>query len=358
VPAKILINGDFLCRRLTGIERYAHDITMGLDKISQPKEITLIIPQNTENVPSYQNIEVIRHKKNIKSHLWWQMITLQWFLVTHKEYLILEYGNTCLPFAPGIVFLHDIYCELFPEDFRGFRDRLIRMYNKLQYRLIAKKAKKIITVSYFSRNQIADTYHINSESISVIYNSWEHFKSIEPDYGVFNEFPMLKEKNYYFSLGSLSKRKNLKWIMEYAKKHPEDIFAISGTSLPTVKVDELENSALLSNIILLGYLNDAKIKALMQKCKAFLQPSYYEGFGIPPLEALSAGSPIIISNAASLPEIYGNTARYIDPYNTDIDLDKLLLQPVEAPENILNEYSCERNSARLYNIIKEFEGTI
>jgi len=82
---KIVINGDFYCRNLSGIERYAHEITKRLDKISNPHEIALIIPQNTPNIPSFQNIDIIRLKKNIKSHLYWQMVTLQGFLLTHKE---------------------------------------------------------------------------------------------------------------------------------------------------------------------------------------------------------------------------------------------------------------------------------
>lgn len=354
--SKILINGDFLCRRLTGIERYAHEITLGLDKISSPGEIAIIIPRNTQNLPVYKNLKVIRHKKNIKSHLWWQMITLQWFLITHREYTVLEFGNTCLPFSPGIVFLHDIYCEFYPEDFTSLRDKIIRLYNRWQYRLIAKRAKKIITVSYFSRNQTAENFHIDPESVTVVYSSWEHFRLIRSDYSVFKEFPMLKERDYYFSLGSISKRKNIKWIIEYAKGHPETIFALSGTSLPTVKADELDDASFLGNIILLGYLEDAKIKALMEKCRAFLLPSYYEGFGLTPLEALSTGAPIIVSNAASLPEIYGNTAHYIDPYNTNIDLEKLLQEPVENPGEILDKYSYEKSAMQLYNIIAGFEG--
>jgi len=349
---KVLINGDFFCRRLTGIERYAYEITLRLDKISKPNEIAIIIPNNARNVPSFSNLKIIRHKKNIKSHLLWQMITLQWFLITHREYTVLEFGNTVLPFAPGIVFLHDIYCEFFPEDFTTKRDKIIRAYNRWQYRLIAKKAKRIITVSYFTKNQIVQTYHINPDRIDVIYSSWLHFNSITADNSIFNDFPILS-KSFYFLLGSLSKRKNIKWIIEYAKKNPESTFAISGVSLPTVKTDELDNST-PKNIILLGYLDDSKVKALMMRCKAFILPSYYEGFGLTPLEALSCGAQIIIAKAASLPEIYGNTAHYIDPFNTDVDLDTLLSEPVEKPDAILAKYSYDTSAEKVYAIIREF----
>jgi len=348
----ILINGDFFCRKLTGIERYAYEITLRLDKISNPCEIAIIIPNNTANFPGFSNLKLIRHNRNLKSHLWWQMITLQWFLVTHREYIVLEFGNTALPFAPGIVFLHDIYCEFYPLDFTSKRDMLIRRYNRWQYRLIAKKAKRIITVSNFTRNQVAETYSVNPDSITVIYSSWNHFRNIMADYSVFNDFPVLSVP-FYFSLGSLSKRKNIKWIIEYAKKNPDALFAISGVSLPTVKADELDNST-PQNIILLGYLDDSKVKALMERCKAFILPSYYEGFGLTPLEALSCGSKIIVAKAASLPEIYGNTAYYIDPYNTNINLDKLLEETVEKPDTILQKYSYDTAAEQVYKIIKEY----
>ncbi|MDR2942303.1 MAG: glycosyltransferase family 4 protein [Treponema sp.] len=348
---RILINGYFHCRRLTGIERYAYEITSRLDKLCKPDEIAIIVPVDAVNIPKYENIRIIRYGKIIQNILW-QMITLQWFLITHREYTVLEFGNTALPFASGIVFLHDIYCEFFPEDFTNIRDKIIRAYNRWQYRLIAKHSKHIVTVSNFSKNQIIQYCKAKPENISVIYSSWFHFKNITADYSVFNDFPALS-KPFYFSLGSLSKRKNIKWIIEYARKNPDSLFAISGVSLPTVKADELDNST-PQNIILLGYLGDSKVKALMTKCKAFILPSYYEGFGLTPLEALSCGAQIIVAKAASLPEIYGNTAHYIDPFNTDIDLDALLSEPVEKPDEILVKYSYDKAARMVYNIIQEF----
>jgi len=348
----ILINGNFLCRRLTGIERCAYEITMNLDKISKPGEIALIIPNNTENLPCLSNIKLIRHKKKIKSHFWWQMFTLQWFLITHRQYTILEFSNTALPFAPGIVFLHDIYCEFFPEDFTGIKDKIIRVYTRWQYRLISRKAKKIITVSEFSRNEIAETFGVVPSKINVIYNSADHMRSVKSDMTVFSDFPVIAEKPFYFSLGSLSRRKNIKWIINYALQHPQTLFAISGTSLSVMKVDELKNE-IPQNIILLGYLDDAKVKALMEKCKALVLPSYYEGFGLTPLEALSCGTQVIVAKAASLPEIYGKTAHYIDPYDTNIDLDELLGKPVEKPDQILAKYSYDKAAQQVYDIVKE-----
>jgi glycosyltransferase involved in cell wall biosynthesis len=348
----ILINGYFFCRRLTGIERYACEITSRLDKLCKPDEIAIIVPVDAVNIPKYENIKIIRHGKTIQ-HILWQMFTLQWFLITHRKYTVLEFGNTALPFAPGIVFLHDIYCEFFPGDFTSKKDKIVRIYNRWQYRLITKRAKKIVTVSEYSKNEISKAFNIDPSRINVIYNSADHIRNIYSDASIFEQFTTLAEKPFYFSLGSLSKRKNIKWIIEYAQKNPDAVFAISGVSLPTVKADELDNS-IPQNIILMGYLDDSKVKALMEKCKAFIHPSYYEGFGLTPLEALSCGVQIIIAKAASLPEIYGNTAHYIDPFNTDVDLDTLLREPVEKPDAILAKYSYGISAQMVYNTIQEY----
>ena len=105
---------------------------------------------------------------------------------------------------------------------------------------------------------------------------------------------------------------------------------------------------------MLGYVSDDQVKALMQKCTAFVFPSYYEGFGIPPLEALSCGTKIIVSNAASLPEIYENTAYYINPNDTNINLKLLLSKEVESSDKILERYQYKNAAITLCNLLKKF----
>ena len=351
INPKIIINGEYFCRKLSGIERFAHEITMRLDEISKKDEIGIIISNDAKNVPHFKNLKMINYEKDITSCPIWQQFILPEILWKMKA-IALDFGNACSLFYPGITFLHDIYCEMFPSDFKTKREKHERFYFRVLYRIIAYRAKRIATVSYFSRNQIASKYHINPKRMTVIYSSWNHFKHIKSDLSVFDDFPVLS-KPFYFSLGSLSKRKNIKWIIEYAAKNPASLFALSGASLDTVKVDEL-SSSVPSNIVMLGYLDDGKVKALMEKCKAFVHPSYYEGFGLPPLEALSCGAQIIISNAASLPEIYGNTAHYIDPFDTDVDLDKLIAQPVEPPDEILERYSYDTSARQVYDLIQIF----
>ena len=144
--------------------------------------------------------------------------------------------------------------------------------------------------------------------------------------------------------------------MKHAELYPNELFVISGAMLKNVIPPELEKIKLLKNIILAGYLSDREVKALMQNCKAFVFPSYFEGFGIPPLEALACGAPVIISNAASLPEIYGSCAHYIDPFKPNVDLEALLAEPVSSPAPLFEKYSFDNSAKKLYEILKEIEG--
>ena len=351
---KIIINGESYARNVTGIERVCIETIQELDKICQPDEIELVIPKNVKLVPQLKNIKVVQLDYEISLFFKWVQLPFQKYLRKQKG-ISLDFANDCPYFRPGIEYLHDIYCKLYPKDFTGRHDKLIRLLSCILYRRIAKKAKVIIAVSNFTKKTIVDTYHINPDRVKVIYNGLsKSYCEIKPDFSVFEKNPELKEKQYYFTLGSLSIRKNLKWIANHAQKHPESFYAISGKPLPDVVPKELELLRSLKNVKFLGYLSDEEVKAVMTKCKAFIFPSYFEGFGLPPLEALSCGSPIIISNTTCLPEIYGNTAHYIDPDNSDVNLDELLQEPVASPADLLEKLTVENSAKELYRILKEY----
>lgn len=351
----ILINGNFLCRSLTGIERFAFEICKALDNLLSEEdapslEVSLLLPANSHTVPDFQNINLIPGMA-ITSFPKWDMLYFPKVCKRFKA-LPLNFSNTApLGKSCGFAFLHDIYAKDHPEDFTTFRDRLIKLYSCLHYANIARKAKKIFTVSDFSKNQIQTAYNVADERISVIPNGWDHFKYIEEDDSIFQKFPLLVQKPFFFTLGSLQKRKNLNWIFKYAKEHPDQLFAVSGKAIGGMKTDTEGEVAQLKNILLLGYVNDGQVKSLLKRCRAFVFPSYYEGFGIPPLEALSAGAEIIISRSASLPEIYGGCAHYIDWDSTECNLNDILSEEVESPEYVLSKYTYENAAKKLLDAI-------
>ena len=137
------------------------------------------------------------------------------------------------------------------------------------------------------------------------------------------------------------------------KKNPSELFVIAGNSVKNAKT-KIDFSA-LPNVIFTGYLSDGCAKWLMKNCRAFLFPSTYEGFGIPPLEAFSVGTKVICSNAASLPEVCGDAAAYIDPYDYEIDLSAPETEKKEAYYGaVLSKYSWKRSAERLKEILSEY----
>ena len=221
---------------------------------------------------------------------------------------------------------------------------LMRM--KLTYFIISKYYRKVITISEVSKSDISKNLKIPKDRIKIVGTGWEHMNDIETDDSIFDKFPKLKKGEYYYGMGSQYPYKNFKWIIEVAKKNPDKVFCVAG------KKTNIENNIDESpeNMIYTGYIEDGEHKSLIQNAKAFLHPSKLEGFGIPPLEALSQGVPVIIANASCLPEIYGDTAHYIDPDNFEVDLDSILGESVRSPEDLLKKYSWDQVAKDWLNI--------
>lgn len=105
-------------------------------------------------------------------------------------------------------------------------------------------------------------------------------------------------------------------------------------------------------------MTDGQNKALMQNCKGFLHPAVFEGFGIPPLEALSLGAPIALARASCLPELYGDTARYFDPYDYDVDLDALFAKPAAPPDQSAGQVQLGENRTVLAGRDQKVRGSV
>lgn len=346
---KYAFNGRFLTKKMTGQERFAYELISHLDKICERGEFCVVTSELAENLPQWENVEIIQTGR-LKREAWEQFCLGPYLRRNHLKCVNL---TTTFPLLHAdVVCLHDAMIfeigRMCMNSAYGFFGLL---WKRLLFRIAKCTSSKILTVSEYSKSQLNAILGIPLNKIFVIYNAWQHYAKVIRDDSIFERIPHnIKKRDYFFSMSSLTPQKNFVWIMEVAKRNPELQFVVTGKAEGFTKLgaDKLK----MKNIHFTGYLTDAEIKALMYECKAFIHPAIYEGFGIPPIEALSCGAELIVSTATCLPEIYGKSAHYIDPYNYDVDLNKLLSEPVAPASEVLDRFSWEREARKLYEILK------
>lgn len=347
---KYAFNGFLFSQRPTGVMRYAREILQEMDKFCNNLDWVLVVPEYAENVPNLTNIKTIRFG-NIKGNLW-EQIEFSRF-IKKNSYESVNFNNTMPLQKSGIIVIHDIAYKLHPEFSNSVHGKLSNIYHRIIFKRAAKGEKPIITVTHFSKIQLVEYYNIEPDRIHVIGNAWQHMEKIGVDKGILNKYS-LKKNSFYFSLGSLSKMKNTKWVYKVAKENPDKLFVLAGAR-PKSYAEELTQP---QNVILVGFVTDEEVKTLINNCKAFIYPSIYDGFGIPPLEALSQGAKVICSNAACLPEVYRNSVYYIDPYETNVDLDSLLNEKIDEAKSVLIRYSWEESAKRFFELLIEYAKTV
>ena len=154
-------------------------------------------------------------------------------------------------------------------------------------------------------------------------------------------------------MSSLEPNKNLKFVLGNAARNPNLTFAIAGGINFSVFSD-FSQISLPANVKLLGYVSDGEAKTLMRECMAFLFPSFYEGFGLPPLEAVACGAKcIIVSDTEVMHEVFGNCAVYVSPDRYDYDIGSLVGSMHGDLTQILKKYSWSGSAKKLYSLLNE-----
>lgn len=339
---KYVINGRFLSRGITGVERYAYEILLELDKLVSPDEVLLAVPKGVNKLPPLKNIQV-KAVGRFQGILW-EQISLPCFIVRNRAVGV-HLCNVAPLVKPDIVCIHDMNTRANPWNFR----KAFVLWYRLQFFFITHFGKQVITVSEFSKGEIKKYYPGIKKEPAVIGNGWQHMERIQEDNAIFDKLHINKDNPYFFVLSSMSPNKNLSWVLRAAEKYPEMTFVAAGKI--DTKVFQVSHRGSLENVIYPGYISDGEAKALMRHCKAFLFPSFYEGFGIPPMEALSVGADIVISDIPVLHEIYGDAAVYVDP-NGDgrFEIDPSVR---ENAKEILSKYSYGKSALILYrNVLR------
>jgi glycosyltransferase involved in cell wall biosynthesis len=267
--------------------------------------------------------------------------------------------------VPQLAVIHDLNFEHFPQDL----PRIITKYYKHFFPRFAAKVKRIATVSEFSKKDIQEKYKIPGNKIDVVYNGVnEMFHPIST-----SEKTAAKEKysggfDYFIFIGALLPRKNLKNlflaydIFRERSGYKHKLIIVGAKKWWTKDLEIVFNNLKYKNdVVFTGRLGDKDLNSVLAAASALTYVSYFEGFGIPILEAFRCEVPVITSNVSSMPEVAGNAAFLTDPFNPVSIADamqKIASDPKQCEELLKNaaikqkEYSWERSAKLLWNCIE------
>lgn len=304
---ELLINGRFLTQRCTGVHRYAFDLCSALHDAGVP--FTVLAPRRIR--PDYHCSFNVKHIGYFSSHLW-EQVELPLYVCLHRANAILLNftGLGSILYKHTICTIHDI---AFLKNPKWFSKPYYLTYKFLTPK-IARRALSVITVSQFSKSEIVRYLHLSPNKISVIPCAVPSTLLQQRQTAVSKtDTPLL------LAVSSIDPRKNFERLIKAFQRLPSHIncqLCIVGTTNNVFNPISTDANASYPRITFKGYLNDADLATLYNRATAFVYPSLYEGFGLPPLEAMHFGCPALVSDIAPAHEICGDAVLYCNPLNT------------------------------------------
>jgi len=324
-----------------GMDMVALELIRNLQSIDFDNEYLIFVKPDVDDtiIKESANFKIIKLKGGF--YPLWEQFSLPRAAKKAGCQLLHCTSNTAPIFTsiPLVVTLHDIiYMEnSYLKILKGtgtLYQKFGNLYRKMFVPKIVRKSKKIITVSNFEKNRIGQFFGIEGDNkLTAVYNGVsEHFKPITDN----TELQRVKAKyhlpeRFFFFLGNTDPKKNTKgtlkaysdFIKQTGSDHKLVMLDYDLSELEKL-LDEIGDKALIERIVLTGYVVNTDLPAIYCLCEVFLYPSLRESFGIPMLEAMACGVPVITSNTSSMPEIAGDAALIIDPFKPEQITDALI----------------------------------
>ena len=329
---RVCLNVQALTGRVTGIERYTFEVLRELDAlVAEQDELEVEAVYARGAHPHLPELKAISAREAPCWRAGLDYAGLRRFLRQRDAFYVNFSGGLAVQ-PKSVITFHDLRPITHPEyDGMASRARV-----GLSVRAVRAQGCPVVTVSPFSQDEL-QWAGIQRDRITLASNGWEHMRRIEADKSLFEERSDLVPGEYYYVLGSLAPHKNLSWVLGVARNNPNCTIAVAGKLWDGTKPPQ----DLPSNVRYLGYVSDGQSKALLESCRAFLHPSRYEGFGLPPLEALACGKRVLAAAGTAVGGIYGNALRYFDADDVELDLDRASdFEPsAQARDRVLSTYT-------------------
>lgn len=325
---RVFINGRYLTQSITGVQRCAAETVRALDKLivqgEYPAEgwtFTLLLPRSAPR-PALQGITIRAVGRG--QGQWWEQIQLP---MHTRGGLLLSFANVA-PIAarPQCVTIHDASVFAVPDAYRI----AFRTWYRFLLPALGRRAERVLTDSRFSRDELVRRAGIPEHKLRVVPLAGEHILAVPADTEVLTRND-LGGRPYIVAVSSGSRHKNLHGVaqaVDLVGREDYDL-ALVGGRYGGVFQDGPTGPG--RRIRRLGYVTDGELRALYENAVCLLYPSLYEGFGLPPLEAMACGCPVIASTAASLPEVCGDAALYCDPRDPS-DIAARIREVLDQPE--------------------------
>jgi len=295
---------------LTGTEYYSLQLIKAMAKIDSDDQFILYAPKDP--MPRLGELGPNFKTKIIPFPKLWSQIRLSLEMMTKKPDVLFVPSHLVPIIHPErtVVTLHDLGFKHFPELYPPHEI----FYHNWGMNYSARHAKKIIAISEFTKHDLMKTYNIESDKIAVIYEGC--------NFDLFKPNPVAKKKPYIFYIGRLEEKKNVAGMIKaYGILRQEEKikhqFILAGSPGYNYEKIEAEIKKLpkdvQKDIILLGYISEEKYVKYLQEADVFFFCTFFEGFGLPIVEAMACGTPVVTSNVSSMPEIAANAALLIDP---------------------------------------------
>ena len=345
----VVVNARFLTQGVTGVQRFAMEICLRLKHLL--KDVEFVTPNDVIQKDAFRELNA----KIVGSHHGhlWEQLDLPKYLKSRGKPLLVNLANTApLFYKNKIVTVHDVAYKVFPQTY----PKSFLLYYNLMIPRLLNGSRHVVTVSQFSKEEICRYYHIDNNKVSVVYNAVsEHFKPL----------CSTGDTAYFLAVSSMNYRKNFIYILDAFCKYQEmggkeSLYIIGDLKNASFKEIDLCKYTSNPKIKFLGRVSDEELIKFYSNAVAFVYPSLYEGFGIPPLEAQACGCPAICAQASCLPEVFGDSVLYCNPYDSDslvsafkkIVSDKDLRKSLCEKGNInTGKYSWEMSAKKLRDII-------